>query len=207
MKKLLVFFYVIIVILSFSTVKAYSTDTYEISIPDSYVKSENTWQLDKENEKVTIVINVDKNNNKLNFEDYNEEKLKEDQYIKELEDEFKNNNESITIKSSDISFTNLNNHKAIKMDIITDFKDQNYNSNVYQTQYIVASKNYVYYILISSSSKEKLNSEEVNNIVDSLVIKDDKAKKDQSLTKHYLSIGLIISMAVFIFVLSRRKRF
>ena len=87
MKKLLVFFYVIIVILSFSTVKAYSTDTYEISIPDSYVKSENTWQLDKENEKVTIVINVDKNNNKLNFEDYNEEKLKEDQYIKELEDE------------------------------------------------------------------------------------------------------------------------
>lgn len=207
MKKFLVFFYVIIVILSFSTVKAYSTDTYEISIPDSYVKSDNTWQLNKENEKVTIVINVDKNNNKLNFEDYNEEKLKEDQYIKELEDEFKNNNESITIKSSDISFTNLNNHKAIKMDIITDFKDQNYNSNVYQTQYIVASKNYVYYILISSSSKEKLNSKEVNNIVDSLVIKDDKAKKDQSLTKYYLSIGLIISIAVFIFVLSRRKRF
>ena len=117
MNKLLGIIFVILFTLSFSVVKAYSTDTYEINIPEAYVKEDNIWQLNNENEKVTIIISVEDNNNKLNFEDYNKKTIKEDKYIKELEEKFKNNDESITIKSSDIKFTSIDKHKAIKMDI------------------------------------------------------------------------------------------
>ncbi len=194
-------------VFSLYNVKAYSTSSYDIDIPNTYEKQNGSdvWQSKSTDKRVTIGIDVFKNDNKLNFEDYNEDTIQKDEYVKELEEKFKNNKENITIKSSNVYFTELNSHKAIKMDVITTFNDSNYNSDVYQSQYIVASKNHVYYILISSSDKDSLDSEEVMTIISSFNINDEKATKDVSVARYYLSIALVVTLGIFVFVLTTRK--
>ena len=208
LKKVLKFILIFIMLFSLYNVNAYSTGSYDIDIPSTYEKQNGSdiWQSKSTDKRVTIGIDVFQNDNKLNFEDYNEDTIQKDEYIKELEEKFKSNKENITIKSSDVYFTDLNGHKAIKMDVVTTFNDSNYNSDVYQSQYIVASKNYVYYILISSSDKDSLNSKEVNTMINSFNINDEKATKDVSVARYYLSIALVVTLGIFVFVLTSRKR-
>ena len=208
MKKVLKLTLIFIMFFSLYNVNAYSTGSYDIDIPSTYEKQNGSdiWQSKSTDKRVTIGIDVFQNDNKLNFEDYNEDTIQKDEYIKELEEKFKSNKENITIKSSDVYFTDLNGHKAIKMDVVTTFNDSNYNSDVYQSQYIVASKNYVYYILISSSDKDSLNSKEVNTMINSFNINDEKATKDVSVARYYLSIALVVTLGIFVFVLTSRKR-
>ena len=208
MKKVLKLTLIFITFFSLYNVNAYSTGSYDIDIPSTYEKQNGSdvWQSKSTDKRVTIGIDVFPNDKKLNFEDYNEGTIQKDEYIKELEEKFKSNKENITIKSSDIYFTDLNGHKAIKMDVITTFNDSNYNSDVYQSQYIVASKNYVYYILISSSDKDSLDSKEVNTMINSFNINDEKATKDVSIARYYISIALVVTLGIFVFVLTSRKR-
>lgn len=209
MKKTLFIFFAFLIFFSFGNVNAYNTSTYSIDIPSSFVKESNKsiWQRNNKDEIISLIINVDENKSKLNFEDYSEEDLKKDKYINEIKEKINDIKNGISLKSSDLYFVNINDLKAIKMDITSSYTESNkYNSLVYQTQYIVASKNYVYYIVLSSSKKELLLSSEINNMINSFNVNDIKAKKDDSMTKYYLSIGIVVALAFLTFVLYNRKK-
>lgn len=198
-----------IIILGISNTYAYNTKTYEIDIPNNYKESKNqgTWEYSSKDYFTTISIIVDNNKNKLNFEDYNEDEIEKNEYIEELKDNFKKLNDGINVSSTYITFTKINNLKAIKMDVESNYtEDKKYNSLVYQTEYVIASEKYVYYIILSSSQKENLTSSEINNMLDSFEIKDDEATKDKSMTKYYLSIAIVIASSALALSISIKKK-
>ena len=189
-------------------VYAYENNIYKIEIPGSFIKSYDTdfWKLDSKDSTTTISINISNNDKKINFENYKSRDLNKKKYIQEIEKHLKEQYGNIQIKSSNIILTKINKYKSIKIDVISNYVDSGkYNSTVYQSQYILSSKKYLYNITISSSDLNEFQSPIIKNIVDSFEIKDKILKKDKKFTKFYLSISILIALCLLFISLYKKR--
>ena len=77
---------------------------------------------------------------------------------------------------------------------------------VYQRQYVTSSKNYIYYVTISSTNKNYLDSDELNNILSTFKINDELLKKTYDLKKYYIALTALILLGPVIgFIFHKRK--
>ena len=191
------------------TVFGYEDKTYKINIPEAYQKDEksNTWTKKDDKKSTTIIIEVENNSSNIDFSEYTNDKITKNKYLDQLKSSFVKLKDNVDISASNIEVININGFNAIKVNVNSSFKvEDKYDSSIYQTQYILASQNYIYYIIISSSDADNLNSTEIDSMVKSLQIKDELPKKDDSLTKYYLTLAIIVSLGVLVLVCSRRKK-
>ena len=131
--------------------------------------------------------------------------LKKDKYISSIEKSLKKFNDSVVINSNSIDLIEINTHKLIKFDITSVSQDE-YKSTVYQTQYISSSKNYVYYIVVSSSSKENLSSKEIKSIINSFTMKDEFFNHKEKMIKYYIIISSIGLLWIILYCVFRKKK-
>ena len=149
MKKFISILFFLILIFCFTNVKA--ADYYEIKIPNSFKKEGD----------INYYVKEENNSRNLNLNNYTEENIEDSRYIDKLKEEFNSLGYNINITSSNVYLTNINNYPMLVMDVISSYKlESESESIVYQRQYITSSKNYIYYITISSSknifSKKKI---------------------------------------------------
>lgn len=186
---------------------AYHTLSYEINIPNSYEKEKNKdlWSFETENSLTTISIVTLDNTSKLNINKMSSETLDEDL----LEDLNKSlsSEEKVNIKTSDLSLVKINGYNAIKLSIDSSVKGEDeLVSTIYQTQYIFSSKNYLYYLIVSSSNKDNLISENINSIINSFTIKDElEVNNKKELKKYYITLGVIVLSGAIIMFMSKKK--
>lgn len=208
MKKV-VMLIITLILINPITVFGYEDKAYKISIPDTYQKDEksNTWTKKDGKKSTTIIIEVENNSSNIDFSEYTNDKITKNKYLDQLKSSFVKLKDNVNISASNIEVVNINGFNAIKVNVNSSFKvEDKYDSSIYQTQYILASQNYIYYIIISSSDADNLNSTEIDSMVKSLQIKDELPKKDDSLTKYYLTLAIIVSLGVLVLVCSRRKK-
>ena len=208
MKKV-VMLIITLILINPITVFGYEDKAYKISIPDTYQKDEksNTWTKEDDKKSTTIIIEVENNSSNIDFSEYTNDKITKNKYLDQLKSSFVKLKDNVNISASNIEVVDINGFNAIKVNVNSSFKvEDKYDSSIYQTQYILASQNYIYYIIISSSDADNLNSTEIDSMVKSLQIKDELPKKDDSLTKYYLTLAIILSLGVLVLVCSRRKK-
>ena len=208
MKKV-VMLIITLILINPITVFGYDDKSYNISIPDTYQKDEksNTWTKEDDKKSTTIIIEVENNSSNIDFSEYTNDKITKNKYLDQLKSSFVKLKDNVNISASNIEVVDINGFNAIKVNVNSSFKvEDKYDSSIYQTQYILASQNYIYYIIISSSDADNLNSTEIDSMVKSLQIKDELPKKDDSLTKYYLTLAIILSLGVLVLVCSRRKK-
>lgn len=208
MKKV-VMLIITLILINPITVFGYEDKTYKINIPGAYQKDEksNTWTKKDDKKSTTIIIEVENNSSNIDFSEYTNDKITKNKYLDQLKSSFVKLKDNVNISASNIEVININGFNAIKVNVNSSFKvEDKYDSSIYQTQYILASQNYIYYIIISSSDADNLNSTEIDSMVKSLQIKDELPKKDDSLTKYYLTLAIIVSLGVLVLVCSRRKK-
>lgn len=208
MKKV-VMLIITLILINPITVFGYEDKAYKISIPDTYQKDEksNTWTKKDDKKSTTIIIEVENNSSNIDFSEYTNDKITKNKYLDQLKSSFVKLKDNVNISASNIEVVDINGFNAIKVNVNSSFKvEDKYDSSVYQTQYILASQKYIYYIIISSSDADNLNSTEIDSMVKSLQIKDELPKKDDSLTKYYLTLAIIVSLGVLVLVCSRRKK-
>lgn len=208
MKKV-VMLIITLILINPITVFGYEDKTYKINIPEAYQKDEksNTWTKKDDKKSTTIIIEVENNSSNIDFSEYTNDKITKNKYLDQLKSSFIKLKDNVNISASNIEVININGFNAIKVNVNSSFKvEDKYDSSIYQTQYILASQNYIYYIIISSSDADNLNSTEIDSMVKSLQIKDELPKKDDSLTKYYLTLAIIVSLGVLVLVCSRRKK-
>ncbi len=208
MKKV-VMLIITLILINPITVFGYEDKAYKISIPDTYQKDEksNTWTKKDDKKSTTIIIEVENNSSNIDFSEYTNDKITKNKYLDQLKSSFVKLKDNVNISASNIEVVDINGFNAIKVNVNSSFKvEDKYDSSIYQTQYILASQNYIYYIIISSSDADNLNSTEIDSMVKSLQIKDELPKKDDSLTKYYLTLAIIVSLGVLVLVCSRRKK-
>ena len=195
--------------LCFVNAKAYSTDRYEIDIPNSYINDkEGSFSLKNNEKNTTIDIIVNKNINKIDVDSLNEDDLTKDKYLSTIENELKKTNNSLVINQYNLSLYKINNHNSILFEIQA-VSNNKYNSIVYQNQYITSSKNYIYFVVISSSNKDDLNSSEIKDIVNSFKMKDDFFNHKQKMKKYYIiTAGIIIIwiIAFTLIIINKKKK-
>lgn len=201
------FIIVLLFIVLIPTVKANSP--YTIEVPSTFKKDKNNayWQKEVNNEKVSILIYTTNNDNELNLDNINDKDINNDEYINVLKNTFKQLGYKITSYSSNFQKTTLNSYPAIVIDIDSKYTlESNAENVVYQRQYMLTSKNNIYYIIISSSNKKYLENEEINSILTSFEINDELVNKNSEMTKYYITLTLIVSLGVVIaFVFSKKK--
>ena len=208
MKKV-VMLIITLILINPITVFGYEGKAYKISIPDTYQKDEksNTWTKEDDKKSTTIIIEVENNSSNIDFSEYTNDKITKNKYLDQLKSSFVKLKDNVNISASNIEVVDINGFNAIKVNVNSSFKvEDKYDSSIYQTQYILASQKYIYYIIISSSDADNLNSTEIDSMVKSLQIKDELPKKDDSLTKYYLTLAIIVSLGVLVLVCSRRKK-
>ncbi len=208
MKKV-VMLIITLILINPITVFGYEDKAYKISIPDTYQKDEksNTWTKEDDKKSTTIIIEVENNSSNIDFSEYTNDKITKNKYLDQLKSSFVKLKDNVNISASNIEVVDINGFNAIKVNVNSSFKvEDKYDSSIYQTQYILASQKYIYYIIISSSDADNLNSTEIDSMVKSLQIKDELPKKDDSLTKYYLTLAIIVSLGVLVLVCSRRKK-
>ncbi len=209
MKKIMFFaFTTILILISFDFVKAYENSIYKIDIPDSYIKEKDNdiWKYNIEDNTTTISINVTDNKENINFENYNDNSINKDEYNKQIQEHLKEQYGDVEIKSSDIILTKINKHNSIKISVVSSYVDSGkYNSVVYQSQYILSSKKYIYNITVSSSDGNEINSNTVSNIINSFEFKDKAQKKDMTMVKFYLSISILFALCLLFIALHKKK--
>lgn len=208
MKKV-VMLIITLILINPITVFGYEDKTYKINIPEAYQKDEksNTWTKKDDKKSTTIIIEVENNSSNIDFSEYTNDKITKNKYLDQLKSSFVKLKDNVNISASNIEVVDINGFNAIKVNVNSSFKvEDKYDSSIYQTQYILASQNYIYYIIISSSDADNLNSTEIDSMVKSLQIKDELPKKDDSLTKYYLTLAIIVSLGVLVLVCSRRKK-
>lgn len=209
MKKKILFAFIIF--LSFFTCcYTLEKDEYVIDIPEIY-KSEKSddgelFSYKNNNQTTSVLIYTKSNKNKLNISNYTNEDVVEltEPYKKQILDSYKASKIDAEIKKTDASIIKLNSYDLILMSFETEYTFNNKKSVVYQNQYMATSNKYIYYIVISSTSKDIIDGEETQNMLKSFKIKDDliKEKTFEQKVKKVVKDNLvlyIISLVVIIF--------
>lgn len=203
MKKAI--YLILMLVLSISPVYAYDTTTYRIDIPNNFKKSENNdyWQSEDEKVSANILIYTEYNTNNLDISSFEKTDLDKNKYVKELEKNFGSLDEAINLSDYSVTLDKISSYKAIKIDLKSSYKiSDEKNSIVYQRQYITSSKNFIYYVTVSSSNEASLDSEEIKNVLNSFKIKDELIERQQEYLKYYICLGGIVIFGISILILS-----
>ena len=208
MKKIFISLFVFgLFFISVVNVYAYDTSNYKINIPNSYKKekNKNLWSFETDDSLTKLSIVTLDNTSKLNINNMSSETLDEEL----LEDLNKSlsSEEKVNIKTSDLSLVKINGYNAIKLSIDSSVREEDdFVSTIYQTQYIFSSKNYLYYLIVSSSNKDNLISENINSIINSFTIKDElEVNNKKELKKYYITLGVIVLSGAIIMFMSKKK--
>lgn len=153
---------------------AYSTDQYDIEIPDSLVQNSDS---EEQNNNSTFISNENENcgisivctEDMLDFS-LSEKNL--DFFKKNIESQY----ESSNITNKITTFTK-NNYKCFYYDVECTFGD----NTAYMQTYITRANDNCYYINIFSDNKEFLDSESIKNAVNSFTIKNYTPASDNTL--------------------------
>jgi len=205
MKKINCFIIIFLLILYIPIVFAYDSTNYKIQIPKEYIKEKNkdVWVFKKDH-ITTISIQLINNISNIDINEMDGESIKEEKIIKQLNKNL--TDKELDIKSSGVSLVKVNDYKAIKIDIDSTLTNQEYNSKIFQTQYILSSKNYLYYLVISSSNKDQLSSKKTNEIINSFTIKDElEANKEEEIKKYYIALSAIVVSSIILIFVKRKK--
>lgn len=209
MKKVINFGFVVILFFVFSISNVFSSSVYSIEVPSTFKKdkSKDYWQRQVDNEKISILVYNTNNEKKLNIEKVRINDINKEQYLDVLKTTFKEKGYKINSYSLDLDKTRLNDYPTIVMDVSSKYTlESKEESIVYQRQYILSSKNYVYYLIVSSSNKDYLDKEEIKNIVNSFKINDEMINKNKEMAKYYMVLTSIVALGIFItFVFSKKK--
>ena len=199
MKKAI--YLILMLVLSISPVYAYDTTTYRIDIPNNFKKSENNdyWQSEDEKVSANILIYTEDNTNNLDISSFEKADLDKNKYVKELEKNFGSLDETINLSDYSVTLDKISSYKAIKIDLKSSYKiSDEKDSIVYQRQYITSSKNFIYYVTVSSSNEDSLDSEEIKNVLNSFKIKDELIERQQEYLKYYICLGGIVILILSI---------
>jgi len=201
MKRIL---FILLFVILFPTINVYGyqNSTYNINIPNTFIKSEEKdyWQYETDKMVSTILVIVEDNVDQVNLNNYDQENLLGD-YVKELENKIKESNKNTEIKFSSIDLKTINNYRALTIDLVSSYQLNNeVASRIYQRQYIFSSKNYIYYLTLSTSDQENLDSDMFDSIIKSFNIIDEmpQNKKDGN---NSFAIFLLISLCVIVVVI------
>ena len=183
--------------------------TYDIKIPTSFKKDKNKdyWQKTINNETINILVHTDKNKDLLDLSNIDNNDINNERYLKQLKTTFKQLGYNIDSYSTKLSKTNINNYPAIVMDVSSKYTlESNTENTVYQRQYILTSKNYVYYIICSSSNRKYLDNEEMFNILKTFKINDKLIDNKKEIIKYYVTLTCIIGLGVVITIIFSKKK-
>lgn len=198
----------IIVLLCMFITNVNASSMYSINIPSTFTSTkENYYEKETETDKTSIYIFTTDNEKELNINNYNDKSLKKANYVEKLKKDFKPLNKSHSIDASDIKLGYINNYKAIILEVTSSIElDSKNRSMVYQRQYVTSSKNYIYYVTISSTNKNYLDSDELNNILSTFKINDELLKKTYDLKKYYIALTALVLLGPVIgFIFHKRK--
>ena len=179
--------------------------SYVFIISYKQEKNKNLWRFETDDSLTKLSIVTLDNTSKLNINNMSSETLDEEL----LEDLNKSlsSEEKVNIKTSDLSLVKINGYNAIKLSIDSSVREEDdFVSTIYQTQYIFSSKNYLYYLIVSSSNKDNLISENINSIINSFTIKDElEVNNKKELKKYYITLGVIVLSGAIVMFMSKKK--
>lgn len=204
MKKIM--FMLILLCIFITNVNALSS--YSINIPNTFTSTkENYYEKETETDKTSIYIFTTDNKEGLNINNYNDKSLENANYVEKIKEDFKPLNKSHSVDASDIKLDYINNYRAIVLNITSSIElDSKNRSMVYQRQYVTSSKNYIYYVTISSTNNNYLDSDELSNILSTFKINDELLKKTYDLKKYYIVLTALILLGPVIgFIFYKRK--
>lgn len=204
MKKIM--FMLILLCIFITNVNALSS--YSINIPNTFTSTkENYYEKETETDKTSIYIFTTDNKEGLNINNYNDKSLENANYVEKIKEDFKPLNKSHSVDASDIKLDYINNYRAIVLNITSSIElDSKNRSMVYQRQYVTSSKNYIYYVTISSTNNNYLDSDELSNILSTFKINDELLKKTYDLKKYYIVLTALILLGPVIgFIFHKRK--
>ncbi len=172
---------IFIVVITLGNIYAYSTDSYSIEVPNTYImqstsESANPIIFSKNTEIKQPNFNVYVNDNTSK----SDISVATDEDISTLANEISNQIYSaykINVNVLKKEKTVLNGYDAIFISLKWDSEDT-LGYTIYQNQYSMMSKNYIYTLTFSSNKAEDLTSLETQNIKDSFVIKDELNKSN-----------------------------
>ncbi|MDD6878760.1 MAG: hypothetical protein PUD59_00815 [bacterium] len=206
MKKILI---LLISLLFVLPVYAYQTNSYKIDIPNEFIqKKENYFIYEKDEKIVTILIDISNNNDNLDIDKYALGLLKDNNYIETIKNKFIEINDA-QIDEYNIEVTKIDNHNALKIHLVSsNIPLEDYSSIVYQEQFVLSSKNYLYHLIVTSNDKEEPNSETIMNVIKSFKILDEDIIEKNIYTNFYLAIGIVIASWIFILtcILTKKNR-
>ena len=120
-----------------------------------------------------------------------------------MEKNFDSLDEAINLSNYSVTLDKISSYKAIKIDLKSSYKiSDEKDSIVYQRQYITSSKNFIYYVTVSSSNEASLDSEEIKNVLNSFKIKDELIERQQEYLKYYICLGGIVIFGIAVLILS-----
>lgn len=161
-------------------------DYYKIEIPKTYEKKESVagqelYSSTTSEYTSSILIYTLKNNDKLDIAKYTSEDIKnqENTFKNSMIKQYEEQKITANIKSLSGKIEKLNNYDSIIMNMETEYTFKKNKSTVYQKQYLFSSMDYLYYIIISTSSNDLLNSDETKKMLSSFEIKKELFEKDK----------------------------
>lgn len=195
------------------TVSAYENEYFNIEINDSYSEAiieNNTYTFkSKENDSLPqITITIDKNSttNKQDVKKYNDEHLST--YKKTIENSFKDNLKDcdLNIKISNVQKEKLNNYDVLHYTVFWETKES-FKYDMYQTTYLITTDNYV--STINIYSKEEKLSNDLNKILNTFKINDNKIENENFFDKQsnqILIVGIISGILGFLISIITQKK-
>lgn len=199
-----------------ATALAYSSDLYDIAVPDTYTMPDEEAALwANADQTANVNILVEDNEDGLNPLDLKEadlrtlEKATEQSFSKELESyNMTGSVDSITAKTQKVG-----DYDAVCIDMNTTYSASGLEIHSHQLQYLFLTKNHIYYVTITIMGEYADEATELplcTSMVESIVLKDDlftEKTPEASPVKAILIVALLVAAAVaVIVVLVRDKR-
>lgn len=202
MKKL---FTTLLLITCIVNVKAYDNSKFSVNIPDNYkeeIIGENIYKWSYDNNYISVTISPNAENyNVINYT--NEDLINQKEHMESTYNELLSE-ENIKVSVSNMRKELINDNMVLLYDIYWPTKSS-IGYDTYQLGETYTSKNYIFTLLISSD--KELNNEEVNNILNSFIIKDEinTNYNYSALIKFILIVGSILGVIGY-FISKKNKK-
>ena len=198
MKKI---FTLLLLIICFTSVKAYENQLFKITIPEGYTNEtkDNIYKWTKDKEYISITISDNTSN--YNIREYTDEDLKrqktylESIYSNRLQDY------NMTTDVSEVERSTVNDYSILVYNVYWPSKDLT-GYNIYQKGAVYTTQNYIYTILISNDSE--ITDDEFYGLLKTFELKDEEFPYRSKLTPIILIGGTILGVIGY-FVDKKKK--
>ncbi len=211
LKSLITIFALILFIIPYTTISAYTCETYSIDVPESYEIDSTTLDdfTSFYGDNVTIGIQIKNNFDNDDVSTYTDDKINKiaDEAINALATQ---GGEGITVTEKTRTSFSANNYSSV---LIVYEGSSKADYETYMEEYIISTSNYIYTIIFSANTKEELATDEVDLIkqsftsTDSPIIYKKPISNNKALTILAISATLviIIFLTVIIYIMRNGK--